>query len=294
MSITKKLSELRDLIEQKWWGLTFGDNRMFQLAMCREPEKIALKLIRAALPWPVDAIQDIANEKDLFQFLDDKECRLDILVKTCDRNVNVEMESREADKYYLMRRLRVYQAQSDLALIKPGSKYKDILDLCQVVISRYQPFAGDNWALYHFTTYCERLAAQLAASVDGVHKFVYNAKGTLGLEEISPDMLALFRYLNENAVGDNQFILDIDRTVAGIKKDTELKNMFVKDTLAYNQDMFDARAEGHAEGLAEGEGKLESLIQAMKDAGKTLEFICKEIADKSKRSQLYKQYGIEA
>ena len=54
------------------------------------------------------------------------------------------------------------------------------------------------------------------------------------------------------------------------------------------------REESLEEGRAEGAGMLQRLIQAMKNAGKTLEFIFTETSDSAKLPGLYKQYGITA
>ena len=82
--------------------------------------------------------------------------------------------------------------------------------------------------------------------------------------------------------------------------------MFLETTLDYNEDMRRAEKKGIAEGIAQGitqgiaqgitkgEGMLQKLISAMKDAGKSSDFIVQETADSAKLPGLYKEYGVTA
>ncbi|MBQ9274846.1 MAG: hypothetical protein IJ228_08535, partial [Succinivibrio sp.] len=226
------------------------------------------------------------------------------------------MENNVDNRKFLISRLRFYTAQIDASRLTQGENYDELLGLCQICFCTYDPYPERSRAFYHFVSHCPDLSTDPTVSQDGVHRLIFYTKAKYGLKALTPDMRALFKLINDNDPGQNELCHEILKEINEIKRNERNREMFIERTLEYNEDMRRAEKKGIAEGITQGiaqgitqgiaqgitqgiaqgitkgEGMLQKLISAMKDAGKSSDFIVQETADSAKLPGLYKEYGV--
>lgn len=148
----------------------------------------------------------------------------------------------------LPKRVRYYQALSDVKLLESGCDYANLPELWSIWILPYDPFKA-NYMIYFVKNVVEGLPE--IEYNEGVHKLFLYTQGTLeGNEQLKSLLRYISKSTSENATDEE--LKRLHEEVLNIKyqKDVGVKYMRVMQNL-YDE-IKEAKKEAMAEGLAEG------------------------------------------
>ena len=178
---------------------------------------------------------------------------------------NVEMQNDRRTN--LAKRSRYYQAEIDVASLKPGEDIDNLRPNYVIFICTYDPF---GYGLYRYV-FENRCVEQGFPLNDGTMKIFLNTKGKN--PEAVPDVLVDFlKYIEVSTDSCAQESKDkrielLHQNVMLLKKSRELESRYMRFGELLDVAANDAKAEGRAEGRAEGKEMLINLICLMEEAG---------------------------
>ena len=141
-------------------------------------------------------------------------------------------------------RSRYYQSSLDVNTLKLGQPY-DELKKCIIIFICKNDLFHQKRCLYTFENIClEDHALRLE---DGTKKIFINAAGSIGQEELSPELNTFIRYIADGTPRD-EFTQDIDAAIQNAKNNKTWEVNYMK----MECDLVDARAEGFQEGIEQG------------------------------------------
>lgn len=190
--------------------------------------------------------------------------RLDVYAED-EFRVSYDMEMQNQDEKNLAKRSRYYQAEMDVASLKPGEDFDRLKPSCIIYICTFDPF-GKGLYQYVFEEYCKEAAFPLG---DETRKIFLNTKGSRQ-ENVSQELIHFLRYVEEStdAVAGEETESSVGllhQKISGLKKRRELEESYMR----FEELLQDSRAEGKAEGKVEGRvaGKRESVLELLTENG---------------------------
>ena len=201
----------------------------------------------------------VHTEHNIMYSSDFKCIRLDVFGKD-QLNINYDLEMQNNDEKNLPLRSRYYQAEIDLASLKPGDEYEKLQPLFVIFVCSFDPFDKHLYR-YTFEMQCQERAFLLN---DGVKRIFLNTKGT-NKNEVSPVLVDFLGYLEDSTDSyvnnlQSEKIKKIHEKVVLLKKDRNLEERYMR-----LEEEFKLREkEGHKKGKEEGIKEIFSLMNAMK------------------------------
>lgn len=126
--------------------------------------------------------------------------RFDIYA-TDELKVSYDLEAQNADEGNLPKRGRYYQAELDVASLKPGMKFNDLKPSYIIFICTFDPFGKDSYR-YVFTQYCKEKDMELR---DETYKIFLNTKGK-NEDEVPSELVHFLKYMEKST---NEYVAEI-------------------------------------------------------------------------------------
>lgn len=153
--------------------------------------------------------------------------RLDVYAKDVVTEVSYNLEMQNRNEYNLPLRSRYYQAQIDMAGLKPGEQYTDLKPLYVIFICNFDPF-DENLYQYTFSMQCEEKTIPLN---DGVKRIFLNTKGK-NEEDVPKILLDFLGYLNNSTDSyvenhSNEKVREIHERIKVLKKNRNVEKQYM-------------------------------------------------------------------
>lgn len=190
----------------------------------------------------------VKTEYNVLYNSDFKCIRLDVLGQD-EMEVSYDLEMQNNNEGNLPQRSRYYQAELDLASLKPGEGYERLKPLYIIFICDFDPF-GKKFYQYTFEMQCVEECFPLN---DGVKRIFLSTKGE-NEEEVPKTLIEFLGYLNNSTdkyiekIKDSK-IKKIHEKVKELKKNRNLgaRYMYFEELLKNREKL--GYKNGHAEGL---------------------------------------------
>ncbi len=224
--------------------LTFRDNFMFNAVM-RDPG-LCREVLETLLQSPVGELSVPDYEKNIKVTKDGKAIRLDIFVKEQGVGTvyNAEMQNlnkQSVENLALGKRTRYYQALIDSSILSENEDYRFLTDTNIVVVCTFDPF-GLGLPRYCFQETCEEKPGFKLGS--GTCKIFINT--TSDAVNLTSGVRNLYNYINTGRVSDD--LTDkIESAVELARMDKEMRAVFMKNTLFYQDAKYEGKMEGQEE-----------------------------------------------
>lgn len=273
-------------------GLLFSDWMMFNRVM--HDEEVCAAFLETVLGIEVERIEYLQLERHAVPALGSKAVRMDVYARDRVRAYDVEMQACRMP--YLGRRLRYYQGSMDVADLRPGQDYGEMLDSYIVFLCTYDPLK-EGLPVYTVRPKCEE--APGADLKTGQSWVVLNAQAwrdapTEGLRNLL-EYVSNRRSPVESA---DPLVARIDAKVERANRDSEWKEKamgFMTLEMDHRARERYAKEQGLEQGLAEGEAIGEArygrLTEALLAAGR-VDDLRHAVKDAAFRQQLYQEFGI--
>lgn len=252
----------------------------------------------------------VHTEHNLIFTSDFKSVRLDVYAEDIfDVSYNLEMQNE--NEHNLALRSRFYQAEIDMASLKPGESYENLKPVMVIFICTFDPFGR---GLYRYT-YDAKCTEDGVALDDGAQRIFLNTKGR-NAEHVPELLVEFLKYVESDIVAKSDVNLENASTkaphekivllhdqISALKASRKWRNRFMTmeeylkkrddDTLqkGINLGITQGIAQGISQGIAQGEERLAALYQKMKAHGEEALFANAAI-DPSFRNQMFAKYHI--
>lgn len=199
-------------------------------------------------------------EHTVFLNSDFKSVRLDIYAND-EVDVNYTVEMQNPKQKNLAKRVRYYQAETDVSSLKPGEDYKHLKPSYVIFICTFDPF-GKGLYRYTFRSVCEETDAYLD---NEICQIFISTKGT-NAADVSPELVHFLKYI-ENSTDEvakqnsDETVNYLHSRVQGLKRNREMEVGYM-----YLQEWLDEQKE---EGREEGkiESKTEDILSFLSEIG---------------------------
>ena len=231
-------------------------------ALFSDPEACKM-LLEILLDRKISKV-NVKTENSILLSSDARCIRLDVNARD-EFNVNYDIEAQNTDEGNIVKRARYYQAEMDVAELKPGDDFNRLPDSYVIFICTFDPF-GEGLYRYTFIERCEENGMALQ---DGTCKIFINTKGT-NIKEV-PEVLIHFLEYYENSTDeyvssiDDKAIRNIHHKVTQLKSSREWEAGYMK----MEELLEKKKREGHQEGIKEGQhyALVDSIIMFLSDKG---------------------------
>lgn len=225
------------------------NNAFLFAALANDPEACQL-LLKLILGRDIPKV-NVKTEHNILLNSDTKCVRLDVNARS-EYEVNYNVEAQNSNEHNIVRRSRFYQAQLDVAELKPGDDYNKLPESFVIFICTFDPFGR---GLYQYT-FIEKCVEDGVPLGDGTCKIFFSTVGE-NKEEVQKDLIEFLGYY-ENSTDEyvnrvnNPLITKLHEKMVMLKKSREWEAgyMQLEEYLASEQRR--AREEGLKEGLKEG------------------------------------------
>ena len=241
------------------------NNAFLFAAMANDPETCQL-MLKLILGKEIPKV-NVKTEHNIMLNSDTKYIRLDVNARS-EYEVNYNVEAQNINKHNIVRRSRFYQAQLDVAELKPGDDYNKLPESFVIFICTFDPFGR---GLYQYT-FIEKCIEDGEPLGDGTCKIFFSTVGE-NKDEVQKDLIEFLGYY-ENSTDeyvqrvDNPLITKLHEKMVTLKKSREWEAgyMQLEEYLASEQRI--AREEGLREGREEGlkEGREEGRQEGIRDS----------------------------
>ena len=227
-------------------------------AAANDPETCQL-LLELILGRKIPKV-NVKTEHTILWSSDAKYVRLDVNAKS-EYDVNYDIEAQNEDDKNIAKRSRFYQAQMDVAELKPGDDYNELPESFVIFICTFDPF-GRGLYRYTYTTKCEEDGEPLG---DGTYKIFLNTRGK-NADEVPQELITFLGYF-ENSTDDyikkvnNPSIRKLHEKIVTLKKSREWE----KGYMQFEELLMKKQKQGREEGIKEG--IRESLNIALSNKG---------------------------
>ena len=240
--------------EEKWEKAGISSDLIFAHVM--QNKELFLGLMQRIFPeLKLIEVREHAIQKTEYGHLTSKGVRFDVYSEIDGKCFDIEMQVIQLGDE--RKRTRYYQCMMDMQPLKAGKSYDRLPDSYVVMIGQFDLFRQGRH-IYRFQN-TEMKDPNLRLE-DGTMKVFLNSKGTEN--DIPRELQNFLELVNGNAPKD-EFCRCIEREIAKIKQDTQIRSAFMdmEDKLRHERER--ARAEGLNEGLQQGrqEGINEGLRQ---------------------------------
>ena len=215
-------------------------------ALFSDPEACKM-LLEILLDRKISKV-NVKTENSILLSSDARCIRLDVNARD-EFNVNYDIDAQNTDEGNIVKRARYYQAEMDVAELKPGDDFNRLPDSYVIFICTFDPF-GEGLYRYTFIERCEENGMALQ---DGTCKIFINTKGT-NIKEV-PEVLIHFLEYYENSTDeyvssiDDKAISNIHHKVTQLKSSREWEAGYMK----MEELLEKKKREGHLEGIKEGQ-----------------------------------------
>ncbi len=231
----------------------------YLFAATMQDEEICRLVLQTVIGKEIKKVR-VHTEHTIFYSTDFKCVRLDVYADDeADVGYNIEMEN--WDKEHLAKRSRYYQAEIDVASLKPGEDYHNLKPNYVIFICTFDPF-GKGLYRYTFEPYCRECGIYLE---DGTRRIFLSTKGK-NEEEVPAELVHFLKYV-ENSTdavaesGQDKIVSRIHKRVQYIKRNRKLEVGYMR-----LEDMLKRREE-----FGKAEGKIEDILSFLADLGEVPE-----------------------
>lgn len=194
------------------------NNAFLFAALANDPEACQL-LLELIFGKAIPKV-NVKTEQNILLSSDSKCVRLDVNARS-EYDVNYNVEAQNSDEHNIVKRSRFYQAQLDVAELKPGDDYNKLPDSYVIFICTFDPF-GRGLYRYTYTERCEEDGEPLG---DGTYKIFLNTKGK-NSDEVPEDLITFLGYFVETTDEyvmrvNNSSISKLHEKVVTLKKSRE-------------------------------------------------------------------------
>ena len=211
-------------MEKKFKDLNLKNAFLFAVAF-NDPEicQMALELI---LGMPIPKV-NVKTEHNILLNPDSKCVRLDVNARS-EYDVNYNVEAQNSNEKNIIRRSRYYQAELDVAELKPGDDYNKLPDSYVIFICTFDPFERGLYR-YTFIERCEENGEPLG---DGTCKIFLSTKGT-NKEDVPEELITFLGYFEDSTdeyveKTDNKSIRKLHKKIVTLKKSREWEDGYMK------------------------------------------------------------------
>ena len=235
------------------------NNWFLFVAVLEDPEACRL-VLEIILGRKISKV-NVRTEHSIFLNSDARCIRLDVHA-TDEFNMNYNLEAQNSDyKKDIARRSRYYQAEMDVAALKPGEPFENLPDSFVIFICTFDPFGRGRYC-YTFREVCEEDGQPLG---DGTVKIFLSTKGQ-NAGEVPKELVHFLGYFVEStdkyvATVNEDSIRTLHEKVTTLKKSREWEAGYMK----FEELMNRQKSEGFAEG--ELKGKLEAICLLLSELG---------------------------
>ncbi len=234
-------------MSQKFKDLNLNNAFLFA-ALANDPEACQL-LLKLILGKDIPKV-NVKTEHNILLNSETKCIRLDVNARS-EYDVNYNVEAQNSNEHNIVRRSRFYQAQLDVAELKPGDDYNKLPDSYVIFICSFDPFGR---GLYQYT-YIETCVEDGEPLGDGTCKIFFSTVGK-NKEEVRKELIEFLGYY-ENSTDeyvskvDNPLITRLHEKMVILKKSREWEAgyMLMEEYIASEQRR--AREAGLEEGRQE-------------------------------------------
>ncbi|MBE5940233.1 MAG: Rpn family recombination-promoting nuclease/putative transposase [Lachnospiraceae bacterium] len=241
------------LINKDFKDLNLNSSFLFA-AVFENPDNCRI-MLELLLGKHIDNLS-VKSEHPLLISTDVKCIRLDVHA-TDSYDVNYDIEAQNFYEDDLAKRSRYYQAELDVASLKPGDSYDKLGDSFIIFICTFDPF-GRGLCRYTYEASCSEDGEKLG---DGAKRIFFNTKGK-DVESLSAELREFFGYFeNTNdayvSTVNNPLIHKLHKEVTKLKKSRELEAGYMKFEELLNRTSEKAKREGKIE------GKIEDILRIL-------------------------------
>ena len=189
----------------------------------------------------------VKTENSILLSSDAKWVRLDVNARS-EYEVNYNVEAQNSYDHNIVKRSRFYQAQMDVAELKPGDDYNKLPESFVIFICTFDPF-GRGLYRYTFVEKCEEDGEALE---DGTCKIFLNTKGR-NADEVPQELITFLGYFEDSTddyvkKANNTSISKLHEKIVTLKKSREWEEGYMQlEELLMRQQKI-----GREEGLREG------------------------------------------
>lgn len=176
-------------MQKKFKDLNLNSSFLFAAALS-DPE-ICQLVLEIILGRTISKV-NVKSENSILLSLDAKCVRLDVNARD-EFSVNYDIEAQNKKESNIVKRSRYYQAEMDVAELKPGDDYDKLPDSYVIFICTFDPF-GKGLYQYTFSERCEQNGMYLG---DGTHKIFLNTKGR-NVEHVSQELIHFLKYFENS------------------------------------------------------------------------------------------------
>lgn len=239
--------------------LNLSDDFLFAKVM--SDAEVCKEFLEKLLEIKIDKVEMPENQKTIDLLLESKGIRLDIYVKDENNSVyNVEMQRGEHKN--IPKRIRYYQGNIDLDLIKKGEDYNKLSKSYIIFICTFDLFKAGRHK-YTFETVCKE--DENIKYIDDTHKIILNTKGIM--KDLSDELIEFLKYVehsdDETAEGSvGTLVKNVHDKVKKVKNDVNVEVEFMT--------LLERDREKIEEGI-----KLTKKVLKLFSSGETIENIAK-------------------
>lgn len=241
------------------------NNAFLFAALANDPETCQL-LLKLILGREIPKV-NVKTEHNILLNSDTKYIRLDVNARS-EYEVNYNVEAQNSNNHNIVRRSRFYQAQLDVAELKPGDDYNKLPESFVIFICTFDPFGR---GLYQYT-FIEKCVEDGEPLGDGTCKIFFSTVGE-NSDQVQKDLIDFLGYY-ENSTDEyvdrvnNPLITKLHEKMVTLKKSREWEAgyMQLEEYLASEQRI--AREEGIKEGIC---NSLITVLSAKGDVSVELE-----------------------
>ena len=211
-------------MKKQFKDLNLSNSFLFAAAL-NDPETCRM-VLKIMLGHEVSKV-NVKTEHSIMLSSDARCVRLDVNARD-EYNVNYDIEAQNEDDKNIVKRSRYYQAEMDVAELKPGDDFNKLPNSYVIFICTFDPF-GKGLYRYTFTQRCEENGMPLG---DGTYKIFLNTRGNV-VSKV-PDVLINFLGYFENSTDDyvistrDESITELHRKITELKKSREWEAGYMK------------------------------------------------------------------
>lgn len=227
----------------------------FLFAKVMSDKKICKEFLEKLLDIKINKVEIPENQKTIDILLECKGIRLDIYVKDEDNTVyNIEMQRGKHKN--IPKRLRYYQGNIDLDLIKKGEDYNKLARSFIIFICTFDLFNKKRHK-YTFETKC--IEDNDIKLNDDTNKIILNTKGMMN--DMSEELIEFLNYVehsNEETLNNSKgdLVKHVHEKVNEVKNDATVEVEFMTLLERDREKIEEGRIEGIEEGIKKAISKL--------------------------------------
>ncbi len=202
---------------KKFEDLTLQDDFMFCRVM-QYPD-LCKRLIEMILSDTIGKITYISVQHNINTYEQAKSVRFDVLVQT-ENGKFYDVEMQVSNEKNIPKRMRFYQAASDISFLDKGNFYNDLNDSFIIFICTFDAI-GKNKPIYTFENIC--LEDKNISLQDGTKKIIINAEAFKDTED--KELKEFLEYL-KTGKAKSEFTRRIEEMIQAIKQNEQARQEY--------------------------------------------------------------------